>query len=75
MLHIKIVRITHSEAIFQHYAQTQLLDLFVPDPWSCLSTLNVKEADSHERSRLWGFPAASQTSADKEGGMIQKKGL
>lgn len=74
MLHVKIGRIAQSEAIFQYYAQPQLLDLFVPGLWSCLSTLNVKESDSRECSRLWGFPAAAQTSAGDEGGMIQKKG-
>lgn len=74
MLRVKIGRIAQSEAIFQYYPQPQLLDLFVPGLWSCLSTLNVKESDSRECSRLWGFPAAAQTSAGDEGGMIQKKG-
>jgi len=74
MLHVKIGRIAESEAIFQCYAQPQLLDLFVLDPWSCLSPLNVRESDSHECSCLWGFPAAARTSAVEEGGMIQKKG-
>lgn len=74
MLRVKIGRIAQSEAIFQYYAQPQLSDLFVPDPWSCLSTLNVKESDSHECSCLWGFADAVKTSAGEERGTIQKKG-
>lgn len=71
MLHVKIGKIAQSKAIFQYYAQPQLLDLFVPGPQSCLSILNVKESDSHECSRLREFPAAAQMSSGEEKGMIQ----
>lgn len=55
---------------YQNFALPQLLDLSVPDPWSCLSTLNVKESDCCEHSPHWGLSAAVQMSAGEEGGWI-----